>query len=55
MGEAAVQPSVALIGSFRQHYLTVCEAIEAFTVAGWRVLSPAGSLILEPGLDFVRF
>ena len=55
MGEAAVQPTVALIGSFRQHYVVVCEAIEAFRAAGWCVRSPAGSAILEPGLDFVRF
>jgi hypothetical protein len=53
--EAAVKPSVAVIGSFRQHYVVVCEAIDAFRAGGWRVLSPAGSAILEPGLDFVRF
>jgi hypothetical protein len=55
LGETAVQPSVALIGSFRQHYVIVCEALEAFRAAGWRILHPAGSKVLEPGLDFVRF
>lgn len=46
---------VAIIGSFRQYYAAVKEAIRLFREAGWEVTSPAGTEILEPGIDFVRF
>jgi hypothetical protein len=47
--------SVAVIGSFKQHYVAVCGAIALFRDAGWTVTSPAGTEILEEGIDFVRF
>lgn len=47
--------SVAIIGSFRQHYATVLGVIRIFREAGWTVTSPAGSDVLEPGIEFVRF
>jgi hypothetical protein len=46
---------VAVIGSFRQHYHAVLESIGDFRAAGWVVTSPAGTKILEEGIDFVRF
>jgi hypothetical protein len=48
-------PIVAIIGSFRQHYEEVRSAIAAFRSAGWVVASPAGTDIIAPGIDFVRF
>lgn len=50
-----VRPAVAVIGSFRQHYDSVRDAIAAFREELWSVASPVGSEILEPGIDFVRF
>lgn len=47
--------TVAVIGSFKQHYPEVLAAIEDFRRADCLVLSPAGSSIIEPGIDFVRF
>jgi hypothetical protein len=47
--------SIAIIGSFKQHYQKVCAAIEVFRAAGWLVTSPAGSDIIKPGIEFVRF
>lgn len=46
---------VAVIGSFKQFYDDVLATIEAFRKAGWFVASPAGSAVIEPGIDFVRF
>lgn len=46
---------VAVIGSFKQHYRDVETAIQAFRTAGLTVTSPAGTDILEEGIDFVRF
>ena len=53
----ATSPSVAIIGSFKTlaRYGAVLEAIAAFRDGGWTVTSPAGSRVLEPGIDFVRF
>jgi hypothetical protein len=48
-------PSVAIIGSFRQYYVDVLAAIAAFRQAGWAVASPAGTDIVNPDIDFVRF
>src|SRR4051794_5310793 len=47
--------SIAIIGSFRQHYKEVLDAWEVFTRAGIEVTSPKGTSILEGGIPFVRF
>jgi hypothetical protein len=46
---------IAVIGSFKQHYSEVLQAIEVFRTRGWEVTSPAGAQVLNPGIDFVRF
>jgi hypothetical protein len=51
----SIPPSVAVIGSFKQHYGAVRSAIASFRAASWTVTSPAGTDILEEGIDFVRF
>ena len=47
--------SVAIIGSFRQHYEQVLEAWQTFVAAGLIVTSPKGDPIVMPGIPFVRF
>ena len=47
--------SVAIIGSFKQHYENVCQAWRALTDLGIEVTSPKGTPIIEPGIPFVRF
>ncbi|MCB2193278.1 MAG: hypothetical protein KQI62_17025 [Deltaproteobacteria bacterium] len=47
--------SVALIGSFKQHYQEVEEVSQAFGQAGLTVTSPRGVCIVEEGMPFVRF
>lgn len=47
--------SVALIGSFRQHYPEVLKAARTFTDAGLTVKSPPIGRIINHGHDFVRF
>lgn len=47
--------SVALIGSFRQHYNVVLESLSAFKAAGLLVTSPKGTEIVQHGIPFVRF
>ncbi len=47
--------TVAIIGSFRQHYTPVCEAWAVFKKAGLDVTSPKGTPILQEGIPFVRF
>jgi hypothetical protein len=47
--------SVSIIGSFRQFYDDVLCAWRSFAAAGWRITSPRGSPIIEPGIPFVRF
>ena len=47
--------SVALIGSFRQHYEVVLESLSAFTSVGLVVTSPKGTGIVKHGIPFVRF
>lgn len=47
--------TVAIIGSFRQHYHEVLAAWLVFRDAGWRITSPVGSSIVEEGIPFVRF
>lgn len=50
-----IQPSVALIGSFRQHYQEVRKAAEIFASAGLAVKSPPISRVIDQGREFVRF
>jgi hypothetical protein len=47
--------SVAIIGSFRQHYNQVLSAWNVFSAAGLEITSPKGASELEPGIEFVRF
>lgn len=47
--------SVAIIGSFRQHYEAVLTTWDVFTKARLIVTSPKGTSILENGVPFVRF
>jgi hypothetical protein len=47
--------TVSLIGSFKQHYNSIKEALAIFQGAGLRVYSPRGNTILEEGIPFVRF
>jgi len=47
--------SVAIIGSFRQHYDAVLECIGTFVEHGVRVTSPKRSRVIDPSQDFVRF
>jgi hypothetical protein len=47
--------SVAIIGSFKQHYEDVRAAVRRFRDAGITVRSPLGADIVEEGIDFVRF
>ena len=47
--------TVALIGSFRQHYAQVLAARAAMTVLGITVTTPEGGLVLDPEAPFVRF
>jgi hypothetical protein len=47
--------SVAIIGSFRQHYQSIVAAVREFEAAGVAVGSPVVSTIINPGADFVRF
>lgn len=47
--------TVALIGSFRQHYGVIQEIWQQLYNNGVRVTSPKGSSIIEHGIPFVRF
>ena len=47
--------SVAIIGSFKQFYDQVLEALSDFKDMGISVTSPIGSAIIKPGIPFVRF
>lgn len=47
--------TVAIIGSFRQHYEAVLSAWMAYTNAGLIVTSPTGTSVIEEGIPFVRF
>jgi hypothetical protein len=55
VGGATLIERIAVIGSFKQHYEPVRDAISAFRSAGLTVTSPAGSNIVQPDIDFVRF
>ncbi len=44
--------TVAISGSFRKHYIAICDAITSFEESGWKVLSPAKSQILDTTADF---
>lgn len=50
-----IQPSVSLVGSFRQHYEEVVKAAGVFAAAGMLVKSPPVSKIVDRGRGFVRF
>jgi hypothetical protein len=47
--------SVAIIGSFRQHYKEVLEVWKIFSQAGIEVTSPKGAKIMDESIPFVRF
>lgn len=47
--------SIALIGSFRQHYESVLAVCKKIRDAGIEITSPKGAPIVEPGIPFVRF
>ena len=47
--------TVAIIGSFRQHYPKVKEAWVAFSEVGLTITSPKGTPIRQHGIPFVRF
>ena len=47
--------TVAIIGSFRQHYRQVCEVWGVFNELGLEVTSPRGTLVVQEGIPFVRF
>lgn len=47
--------TVAIIGSFRQHYDAVLTAHREFTSRGIQVTSPLGARVLVEGIPFVRF
>jgi hypothetical protein len=47
--------TIAVIGSFSQHFKQVKEAIHAFIERGHSVLSPISYEILLPGIPFIRF
>lgn len=46
---------IAIIGSFKQHFTEVLEAIRVFRAHNIINTTPVGSEIIEPGIDFVRF
>ena len=47
--------SVALIGSFRQHYISIRESLIVFKGAGLEITTPKGADIIKPGIPFIRF
>lgn len=49
--------TAAVIGSFKveERYALVRDAVNALRAAGIEVMSPAGSSVIESGIDFVRF
>jgi len=55
MDKNLINHTVAVIGSFKQHYAKVLSAIETFRNMSIIVTSPEGSSILTPGIPFVRF
>jgi hypothetical protein len=54
-GEAMTRLSVSILGSFRQYYPQVINAIIEFEKNGIVVKSPIVSKIINPGAPFVRF
>lgn len=48
-------PSVAIIGSFKQHYELVLDCWNVFSDRGIEIASPKGTPIIEPDIPFVRF
>lgn len=48
-------PLVAVIGSFRQHFDEIRDAVRRLQSVGAHVNTPRGTVIMEPGVEFVRF
>jgi hypothetical protein len=46
---------IAIIGSFRQHYEKVIQALEVFQSINVEITTPKGSNIIKKGISFVRF
>ena len=46
---------IAIIGSFKQHFHEVQAAIKVFRDNDIVTTTPIGSIIIAPGIDFVRF
>lgn len=49
------EPTVAIIGSFRQHYQLAAAAARQFESAAISVSTPPVSRVVDPQADFVRF
>lgn len=47
--------SVAILGSFKQHYEDVLKSLGTFAQAGICVTTPPDTGLLKPGIPFVRF
>lgn len=54
MDEGRSAATVALVGSFRRHFHEIQNAFDLFELAGWKVVSPTRSKILEHDVEFVR-
>lgn len=48
-------PTVAIIGSFRQHLKAVSTARQIFVDAGWDVVTPVSGVVDDSAALFVRF
>jgi hypothetical protein len=48
-------PTVAIIGSFKQHYKPVLDVWSLFRSRGYVITSPKGDPVIEEGIPFVRF
>ncbi len=47
--------SIAIIGSFRQHYEEVIQALTLFQSLGVKITTPKGTNIIKEGIPFIRF
>lgn len=47
--------SIAVIGSFRQHYDEVIQALTTFQSVDVKITTPKGTNIIKEGIPFVRF
>ena len=55
MSATVALKSVGIIGSFKQHYSEVLDALRTLRRIGVEVTTPTGASILKDGVDFVRF